>query len=184
MARRGTLLLALAACLVAGAAAALPSQLFKNAGGPSFLDGPSYDWKYTTESVVTIGLTHQGNYSFAMIGADGGVETEIATYTSWECGPEPGSYLALAMLKLVDSDGNVVDEKEVCEFGYVFDDLMRNTWAQSEDACPTEVTEENRFLGDRAEKNSCGTPARRPAAGPSLADLLQDDLADAPSPAA
>ena len=90
--------------------------------------------------------------------------SSAATYTSWECGPEPGSYLALAMLKLVDSDGNgeswmeqyrhslstvwrvagkggrggitgppppsraVVDEKEVCEFGYVFDDLMRNTW--------------------------------------------------------
>lgn len=28
-----------------------------------------------------------------------------ATYTSWECGPSPGAYWALLLVKTMDSDG-------------------------------------------------------------------------------
>ncbi|PSC68640.1 ABC transporter [Micractinium conductrix] len=186
MMRNGALLLAVAACLVAGAAAVLPDE-FANAGMPPYIVGSSYDWDPAKDSVTAMGLNYNDTYSFAAI-VDGRVETEIATYTSWECGPSPGAYWALLLVKTMDSDGAVIAEKEVCELGVVYDDLMKSMWAQSETECPTKATEENRFLGEHATPNACGTPPPladgAPATGPSLADLLAEDLADAAPPAA
>ncbi|KAL4423493.1 hypothetical protein ABPG77_003626 [Micractinium sp. CCAP 211/92] len=173
---RVALLLAASACLVSSASAALPSKPFKNPGGPPFLNGPSYHFNETTQEIVTMGITYEGNYSFAY--TDGGeVHTELGVYTSWECGPEPGSYLAIVELTSVDIEGNIIKQATACEFGYVFNDLMKNTWSQSEEECPTETTEVNIFLGDRPEKNSCGTPAPDYTIGDS-------PVGGAPAPAA
>lgn len=176
MAPRAALLLAASACLIACASAALPSEPFKNPGGPPFLNGPSFHFNVTSQEVVTMGITYEGNYSFAY--TDGGeVHTELGVYTSWECGPEPGSYLAIVELVSIDMEGNVVRQATACEYGFVYNDQLRNTWAQSEEECPTEVTEVNRFLGERPDKNTCGTPPPDYSFGDGPIDL-------APAPAA
>jgi len=182
------LLLAMAACLACSASAALPAQAFANPGGPPFLNGPSYHWNASTSSVVTMGITFEGNYSFAYT-ESGALLTELGIYTSWECGKEPGSYLALLDLTVVNADGDVLDQSTVCEYGFVYSDMLRNTWAQSADECPSEVTEVNRFLGERPADNTCGTPSpdytldQGEGQGDSLADQLLDELDAAPTPA-
>ncbi|KAL4437171.1 hypothetical protein ABPG75_004310 [Micractinium tetrahymenae] len=176
MSRRTPLLLAAAACLVACVSAALPDKSFKNPGGPPFLNGPAFHFNQTTQEIVTMGITYEGNYSFAY--TDGGkVHTELGVYTSWECGPEPGSYLAIVELTSIDIEGNIIRQATACEFGYVYDEISKNTWTQSEEECPTEVSEVNVFLGDRPAKNSCGVPPPDYDIGDGVIDV-------APAPAA
>ncbi|KAL4423492.1 hypothetical protein ABPG77_003625 [Micractinium sp. CCAP 211/92] len=158
MALRAALLLVASACLASSAFAALPDKPFKNPGGPPFLNGAAYSVDKDTKEINSMGITYEGNYSFVDT-SRGDVVTEMGVYTSWECGPEPGSYLALVDVIVVDITGSIVDQVKLCEYGFLHAKEMKNTWADSPDECPTEATNTNMILGGLSEQNTCGTPA-------------------------
>lgn len=49
-----------------------------------------------------------------------------------------GSYLAIVELTSVDIEGNIIKQMTACEYGLVFNDLLKNTWwgCQPSSACP------------------------------------------------
>ena len=44
------------------------------------------------------------------------------------CAPSAGSYLAIVELVSIDMEGNVVRQATACEYGFVYNDQLRNTW--------------------------------------------------------
>jgi hypothetical protein len=168
-----------------GARRLLEVAPFANAGGPPFLDGPSYELSPDDNDVWGLGLTYKSSYSFAVYTPEDGLSTERGTYTSWECAADkPGYYRANLNITVYSVDGEVLSESEKCEFGYVDDDNKINGWAQAEGECPTETTDVLHFFRFRENKNTCGIPTP-PTNGSAVGDLigdLTDNLAPAPAP--
>ncbi|KAI7840050.1 hypothetical protein COHA_006181, partial [Chlorella ohadii] len=169
-----------------GARKLLQAAAFANAGGPPFLEGPSYELSADENDVVGMGLTHLSEYSFAVQDPVEGLVTERGTYTSWECAADkPGYYQAAVNVTVYNADGDVVSERESCEFGYVDDNNKLNGWAQGPaDECPTETTGLLHFFRFREEKNSCGAlapPTNNTAVDDLIGDLM-DNLAPTPAP--
>lgn len=55
------------------------------------------------------------------------VSTALATYSSWECGSEAGTYLAVGKLTTISADGKAV-ETEFCEYGTWEEGTGINAW--------------------------------------------------------
>ncbi|KAL4853873.1 putative ribose-5-phosphate isomerase 4 [Chlorella vulgaris] len=152
-----TLYLAVAACLAASAAAQLPP--FSNPGGPPFLNGPAYETN--DEYLTAMGWIMDGQYAFVYPAANtsaGIFATVLGEYTSWECGTENGTYLAIVNRTTMLPNGTRV-EQQLCEYGTgVGAGRYFLNWAQQEGSCPTETTESLEFYQEFADSAICGTP--------------------------
>ncbi|EFN51208.1 hypothetical protein CHLNCDRAFT_55220 [Chlorella variabilis] len=154
MASRTTLALCMAACLALSAAAALPP--FSQTTAIPFLQGVTYFLDPVTFSSGGAAVVNGTTFIRATI-TPAGLVTEQGTYTSWQCGTEPGSYVALTAVTTTNSD-NTTTTVEKCEYGVL--DMTMNTVAM--DQAIRQVLEKWGVMGNRvAGTERWGDPNNR-----------------------
>ncbi|KAL4857579.1 Kinesin-like protein KIN-12E [Chlorella vulgaris] len=161
MAARTLLAMAALATLALSTNAALPE--LANPGGPPFL---SAYWKF--EDAETGGLWSVGVHNNSTFGAAEyyeGIYASSGVYTSWECGPEPGSYFAIANATYWGPEG--AEAYTWCEYGVVDLDKGIIMTSDSEEECSTAPDHYHTLTiisPISTNENTCGTPTTLPSA--------------------
>ncbi|KAI3430600.1 hypothetical protein D9Q98_005193 [Chlorella vulgaris] len=188
MLRRSVALLLLAAQL---ATAQFPN--FANPGGPPFLNGAVYELDEGDPTLTNVDLTGfflNDTYTLTTTGPDG-LSTLFGRYLSWECGTDPGSYVAAVETSMMSPDGTSTS-RIMCEYGLMdIADVSAggtNTWTTSDEGCPTSADEGlllryfPTFPKDSSACGSASAPDSAPAPDEGSAFDAAPALAPAPAP--
>ncbi|KAI3431002.1 hypothetical protein D9Q98_009404 [Chlorella vulgaris] len=181
---RTLLALAALATLALSTNAALPE--LANPGGPPFLSAYFQSQEHDSGELSSLRLNV--NSTFSEIYADDGAAVAFSgLYTSWECGPEPGSYFAITNATRHYADGTgelrtacmhpptsfianpdavlaalpAGEDYHWCEYGLV--DLAKGVilWAHNDEQCSSETDHWHELSVLQplgANENTCGTP--------------------------